>query len=57
MLVIFLLDSDESAKREIEFFFPEFDYNHWYNAHEPQLRNSIQSLAMKKQRSNSKIIL
>ena len=36
-----LADSDESAKREIEFFFPEFNYEDWYITHEPLLRSGI----------------
>ncbi|XP_068889361.1 nucleoside diphosphate kinase 6-like [Aphelocoma coerulescens] len=31
-------DSPASASREIAFFFPEFDEQHWYEQDEPQLR-------------------
>lgn len=31
-------DSDESAKREMTFFFPEFDVDRWYEREEPLFR-------------------
>lgn len=32
-------DSEESAKREIAIFFPEFDCEYWYTEEESQLRD------------------
>lgn len=37
-------DSDESAKKEISFFFPEFCCNHWYENHEPLYRENRHEL-------------
>ena len=31
-------DSNETAHREIQFFFPEFDFQGWYETHEEQFR-------------------
>nr|KAG5711756.1 hypothetical protein BaRGS_023520 [Batillaria attramentaria] len=32
-------DSEETAKREIQFFFPEFDVSKWYQETEPLFRS------------------
>jgi len=31
-------DSDESARKEIDFFFPDFDVDQWYQLEEPHFR-------------------
>ena len=33
-----LLDSEKSAKKEIEFFFPEFNWQFWKEYEEPQFQ-------------------
>lgn len=43
-------DSDESAKREIGFFFPTFDCENWYKTYEPLYHENRQSLAWDKER-------
>ncbi|OWF44398.1 Nucleoside diphosphate kinase 6 [Mizuhopecten yessoensis] len=32
-------DSDESARKEMQFFFPEFNVDEWYKKKEPYFRN------------------
>lgn len=43
-------DSDESAKREIGFFFPHFDSESWFETHEPFYRENRHSLAWDNER-------
>jgi len=37
-------DSDESARKEISFFFPEFCFDHWLENHEPFYREKRDQL-------------
>ena len=41
IIYILLIDSEESARREISIFFPKFDYEQWYVSEEDQLRYQI----------------
>ncbi|XP_030072035.1 nucleoside diphosphate kinase 6, mitochondrial [Microcaecilia unicolor] len=42
-------DSPESANREITFFFPEFNVNHWYQQEEPYFRTGAVSYDSERQ--------
>ncbi|XP_044174134.1 nucleoside diphosphate kinase 6-like isoform X2 [Acropora millepora] len=37
-------DSDESARKEISYFFPEFCFDHWFENHEPFYREKRDQL-------------
>ena len=39
-----IIDSEESARREMALFFPEFDCEHWYTHEEAQFRNGIETV-------------
>lgn len=40
-----LADSDDSAKKEINFFFPEFDCDNWFETHEALYREERHRVA------------
>ena len=43
-MITLFIDSEESARREMAFFFPEFDSEHWYTHEEVQCRNGTVSI-------------
>lgn len=45
MIFSFLADSDDSAKKEINFFFPEFDCGTWFETHEALYRENLHKVA------------
>jgi len=44
MIILKPKDSDENAKLEIEFFFPEFNLSKWYEEEELHFRNNLVEL-------------